>query len=49
MIYLAAYLPYYLADEGHPFHFINGALVPILGNFSGVTPTAAVWYISIGL
>jgi hypothetical protein len=49
MVFLADYMPYFLADESQPFHFVNGALVPIKGNFTDATPTEAVWYFYLGV
>lgn len=49
MIFLARFIPYELADESQPFHFIEGQLVPIKGNFTEATPEEPVWFIYIGV
>jgi len=49
MIFLSVAMPYFLADEGHPFHFINGVLYPVLGAFDDPTPSNPVWSIHIGI
>jgi hypothetical protein len=49
MVFISYAMPYYLADEGQPFHFINGALYPIRGAFDSPTPSNPVWTIHIGI
>lgn len=49
MIFLSEFMPYELADEDQPFHFVNGQLVPIKGNFTEATPEAATWFFYLGV
>lgn len=49
MIFLAEYMPYELADENQPFHFIDGRLVPIIGDFQGGSVQETNWIIYLGV
>lgn len=49
MVILAERAPYALADEGHYFHFIDGKLYPILGDFTEATTQVPVWFAYLGV
>lgn len=40
---------YHLMDEGHPFQWVGGQLVPILGTYTGPTAPPSPWVIYIGV
>jgi hypothetical protein len=48
MVFLYYALPYYLAPQDTPFHFIDGMLYPNNGGFRGSVQVGTPWYFQIG-